>query len=92
MDKATSVNDHSQPETHMHRADTCHLLGTVLYAVCAVSILQETGCSVGVEDTQVFWTINACRGTNTTHLSERLNAEITLQSSLISVYTCVGTD
>lgn len=52
-------------ETHMHRVDTCHVLGTVLYALGAVPILQETGGSVGVENTQVFWTINACRGTNT---------------------------
>ena len=55
-----------------------HLLGAVLYAVCAVSILQETGCSVGVENTQVFWTINACRGNNnTTQLSERPDASVT---------------
>lgn len=53
-------------EAHTHRADTRHVLGAVLYAVCAVSILQVTGCSVGVENTQVFWTIHACRGNNRT--------------------------
>lgn len=36
----------------------------VLYAVVAVSILQVTGGSVGEEDAQVLWTIDACRGNN----------------------------
>lgn len=49
-----------------HRADSRHVLGAVLYAVGAVPVLQVTGRSVGVENTQVFWTINACRGNNHT--------------------------
>lgn len=56
----------SENETETNRDDTGYVLGAVLYAVCAVSMLQVTGSSVGVENTQVFWTINACRGTTTT--------------------------
>lgn len=43
----------------MHHA-VRHLLGTILNAVCAVAVLQVTGCSVGVENTQIFWTIDTC--------------------------------
>lgn len=39
-----------------------HVLVAVLYAFWAVSILQQTGGPVGVENAQVFWTLNACRG------------------------------
>lgn len=46
-----------------NKTDTSHVLVAVLYAVCAVSLLQVTGRSVGVENTQVLWTINACKGT-----------------------------
>lgn len=45
----------------MHKAAGC-LLGTVLNAVGAVAILQVTGCSVGVENAQIFWTLDACGG------------------------------
>lgn len=55
----------------MSRTAVGHVRGAVLYAVCAVSIFQVTGGSVGVENTQVFWTVNACRDTTiTTHHSE----------------------
>ena len=53
-----------QPERDVlidYRIEGVYVLGTVLYAFCAVSVLQETGCSVRVEDAQVFWTIDACR-------------------------------
>lgn len=43
----------------MHKAAR-HLLGTVLNAVRAVAVLQVTGRSVGVENAQIFWTIDAC--------------------------------
>lgn len=43
----------------MHQAAP-HLLGTVLNAICAVAVLQVTGCSVGVENAQIFWTIDTC--------------------------------
>lgn len=62
-----SERNYPETYTHMHRAEICHVLGTVLYAVRAVPILQVTGRSVGVENTHVFWTIDACRGTCTTH-------------------------
>lgn len=39
-----------------------HLLGTVVNAVGAVAVLQVTGRSVGVENAQIFWTIDACGG------------------------------
>lgn len=41
---------------------THHLLGTVVNAVRAVAVLQVTGRSVGVENAQIFWTIDACGG------------------------------
>lgn len=38
------------------------LLGTVLDAVGAVAVLQVAGSSVGVENAQIFRTVDACGG------------------------------
>ena len=78
------INIHSHKHTHTQISGTYNILGAILYTVCAVSILQVTGGSVGVENTQVFWTISACRGTIITdHLKDQTMKK--LQSSLISV-------
>lgn len=50
---------------------THHVLGAVLDAVCAVSILQVTGRSVGVQDAEVLWTLQTCVETHECNLIRR---------------------
>lgn len=62
----TKPNGHlTEMNASTGQADTGPVPVTVLYAVCAVPILEVAGSSVGVEDTQVLWAVNACRGTTT---------------------------